>query len=143
VGGLAEDELSRRSVEPGSICASVVLNAETLVFTSTSPDPTSAQVTAQSYVEAYLEYRRTATLAELAEAHAPYEDRLRTIDEQLEELALQLREDPTDPLLSVHYAALSNERGTVIDKPSGFVTPDTLNIGDVIASPASRHDRPL
>jgi capsular exopolysaccharide synthesis family protein len=134
VARLAEDRLSRTDREPESISASAVFGAETLVFTSTSPDPTSARATAQSYAEAYLEYRRTTTLAELDEARAPFEARLRDIDEQLAELARRIDEDPSDTVLSLQLAALFDERGRTVDTLTGFVTPETLNIGEVIAA---------
>ena len=79
----ASDRLAQLDIPPGTMSATQVEGAETLVFTSVSSDPKAAQATAEAQADAYLDLRRNALIDGLNAARAPYESQIRAIDAEL------------------------------------------------------------
>lgn len=135
--------LAARDITPGSMSASEVDFAETLLFTSDSPDPEAAQATAQAHADAYLELRRTAFLDELEGARQPYESQLEELDAELLRIAeaLQAGEEGERELLIAQYAHLLSQRDGVADTLNDLVKPENVEVGRVLRS-ADRPESP-
>jgi capsular exopolysaccharide synthesis family protein len=76
VAGRANRMIRDRGLAPGSVSVEGSFEDQTLVFTAGSPNPASAQLTAQSYANAYLEYRRTQLLQALQDGEDAIQARI-------------------------------------------------------------------
>ena len=128
--------LAARDITPGSMSASEVEFAETLVFTSVSPDPEAAQATAQAHADAYLELRRTTFLEELEGARQPYESQIEDLDAELLRIAeaLQAAEEGEGELLIAQYAHLLSQRDAVVTTLNNLVAPESVDVGRILRS---------
>jgi capsular exopolysaccharide synthesis family protein len=132
----ALERLEQLEITPGTMSASEVEFAETLVFTSESPDPKAAQATARLYAAAYLDLRRSNFLRELEGARRPYESQIEAIDAGLEEIteALRTAKEGERELLIAQYAHLLSQRDLVVTKLNDLVAPGSVEVGRVLRS---------
>ena len=128
--------LAARDITPGSMSASEIDFAETLVFTSVSPDPVAAQATAQAHADAYLELRRTTFLEELEGARDPYESQIEELDAELLQIAEAVRaaEEGEGELLVAQYAHLLSRRDIIATKLNDLVAPERVDVGRILRS---------
>jgi capsular exopolysaccharide synthesis family protein len=136
VADLASDRLASKGVAPGTVSASRVEDANTLVFTSESSHPRAAKATAQAYAGVYLELRRSNFLSELEGARQPLELQIDVLDAELQQVAeaLQTAEEGERELLAARYSSLLSERVSVITRLNDFVAPESVEVGRILRS---------
>jgi len=136
VAELASARLATVDVDPGTMSASPVEDAQTLVFTSESSDPRAAKATAQAYAEAYLQLRRSNIVDELEGARRPYESQIEAIDAELQQItsSLETAEEGERELLTARYTALLSERVSVITELNELVAPESVQVGRILRS---------
>jgi capsular exopolysaccharide synthesis family protein len=135
VAELAQETLADEGVRPGSVSATQVEDAETIVFASTSPNPEAAQATADAYADAYLTIRRSQVVKELEEARRPYETRIAEIDTELPQIARAidtLGESVRSSVLTTKYSALLSERSNLVSQLGDLGEPENIQVGDVL-----------
>jgi non-specific protein-tyrosine kinase len=141
---LTVEELARRQlvnlgVKPASVSATLVEDAETIVFTATSSDPEAAQATANANADAYLGIRRNQVVRELEEARRPYETRILEIATELQQIAQTLEglEDPAqETLLTSQYSELLSERASLTLQLGNLGEPENVQVGEVLRAAA-------
>ena len=128
--------LAERGITPGSMSASEVELAETLLFTSISPDPRSAQATAQAHADAYLEFRRSSLIVQLEGTRRPYESQIDAIDVELQEIArdLQTAQGEAQALLNARYSVLLSERASYVAILNDLATLGNVEVGRFLRS---------
>jgi capsular exopolysaccharide synthesis family protein len=136
VARLASTTLRSQNESQGTISVAPVVDTQTLVFTSESPDAGSAQATAQAYAEAYLQVRRIDVLDELDGVRRPYESQIEGIDDQLEKLTVALKsaEEGERELLTAQYTALLTQRVSAVSKLNDLVHPESVVVGRILRS---------
>lgn len=141
-------------VIPAGIQVDTREGTETLGFTSTSSDPAAAQKTAQTFAQAYLDFRRDEFLRDLKAASDPIEDRIKQIDRQLDLVQRQLlqgnRPESERTALQIQFNSLLSQRGGLEQKLNELILPENINVGDILqdaqypAGPSSpNHQRTL
>lgn len=132
----ASDRLAQLDIPPGTMSATQVEGAETLVFTSVSSDPKAAQATAEAQADAYLDLRRNALIDGLNAARAPYESQIRAIDAELVQISntLKTASGETRALLDARYSFLLSERESYVTKLNDLVRPEDVQGGRVLRS---------
>ena len=130
----ASDRLAQLDIPPGTMSATQVEGAETLVFTSVSSDPKAAQATAEAQADAYLDLRRNALIDGLNAARAPYESQIRAIDAELVQISntLKTASGETRALLDARYSFLLSERESYVTKLNDLVRPEDVQGGRVL-----------
>jgi tyrosine-protein kinase len=135
VAQVASRHVAAQGLQPGSMSVTSIAATEALVFTASSPNPASAQATADAYANAYLELRRDSVLSELEDVRGPYETRIAAIDKEARELAVTIptiQDEAQRGILTTRYGALLTERVTLVDKLNSFVSPDNVRVGNVV-----------
>jgi receptor protein-tyrosine kinase len=133
---IALEDLGSQDLSAGTMSVTQVPDAETLLFTSESPDPRSAMETAQAYAEAYLEFRHAAIFEELDSARAPYEDQLSEIDVQIADIREQLQDAGATEqvLLAGTLGQLNAQRLSILTTLSDLTEPESVEVGRVLRS---------
>src|SRR6266545_6175292 len=137
VAQLASRHLAAQGLDPGSMSVTPIGDTEALVFTASSANPASAQATADAYASAYLELRRDSVLSELEDVRRPYETRIAAIDRETRELALTIptiQDAVQRGIVTSQYETLLTERGSLVEKLNGLVSPDNVRVGNVVQS---------
>jgi polysaccharide biosynthesis transport protein len=133
VAKLAQEALADEGVRPGSVSATKVEDAETIVFASTSPNPEAAQATADAYADAYLTIRRSQVVKELEEARRPYETRIAEIDTELPQIARAIDTlGERSSVLTTKYSALLSERSDLVSQLGDLGEPQNIQVGEVL-----------
>jgi capsular exopolysaccharide synthesis family protein len=115
--------------------ATNVEGTETIQFSSTSPNPAAAQITANAYARAYLEFRRDSTLHELGSLRARYESSLQAVAAQLRDAAEQIGKSHNagqTAILTARYQSLLSRQSTLQGKLGDLVTPEDLSVGQLL-----------
>ena len=134
---LATSNLAAQHAVPGSMIASAVVAAEAIVFTSVSPDPATAQATANAQAAAYLDLRKEAAVSELEQDKQPTETQISDLEKQLEETDAQLRAAPdpaTRAALDSKYASLLSAKTQAVQRLQDWATPASLDVGQFLRS---------
>jgi capsular exopolysaccharide synthesis family protein len=137
VAQVASRHLAAQGLDPGSMSVTPIVDTEALVFTASSSNPASAQATADAYASAYLELRRDSVLTELEDVRRPNETRIAEIDRETRELALTIptiQDEVQRGIVTSRYEALLTERGSLVEKLNGLVSPDNVRVGNVVQS---------
>jgi capsular exopolysaccharide synthesis family protein len=121
---------------PASIAVNTVGGTESLLFRSVSPDPIAAQITAQAFADAYLEFRRNEVVADLEAASQPINERIREIDGQLQDVNRRLLEEKLTEsertALQIQFNSLLSQRGFLEERLNDLIQPENLNVGEVL-----------
>jgi succinoglycan biosynthesis transport protein ExoP len=135
VAQAATDGLVGRGINPASVSAAQVTDAETIVFTATSPDPKSASASANAWANAYLANRLDKVLEQLQKVRDPLDARIHSLSTALARINRTLK-TTTDPtlvtVLNTRYITLSNARTDVMQQLASIVRPENVSVGDVI-----------
>jgi polysaccharide biosynthesis transport protein len=121
---------------PASIAVTSVEGTQSLLFQAVSPDPETAQSTAQAFAEAYLDFRRGNVLADLDAASQPLRDRIDQIDVQLQELQRKLLEENQSESerasLQIEFNSLLAQRGSFEQRLDDLVLPQNISVGEIL-----------
>jgi capsular exopolysaccharide synthesis family protein len=137
VAQIASRDLAALGLHPGSMSVTAIFDTEALMFTASSPNPASAQATADAYANAYLELRRDSVLSGLEDVRRPYETRIAEIDKEAGELAQTIPtilDEGERGILTTRYGLLLTERATQVEKLNSFVSPNNVRVGNVVQS---------
>lgn len=137
IGGDPEDILKGLSVQAQS-------NTEILGFVYTDPSPVRAQRHAQSFADAYLEFRRQQTLDDLLAVSDSVQQRIQQLNRQLSDTteALSSTNDNSErATLQAQANALVGQIAILQQELVDLTPPDTLRVGQVV-SPASLPEAP-
>jgi capsular exopolysaccharide synthesis family protein len=136
VASRAIDTLQAAGIAPGYVSAAQTEEeSETLLFTAVAPNPAAAQASANAWAESYLELRRDQFLRDLNTSRQPYDERIATIDAQLEAIAdeLESTDDDTErTLLNARYVSLLEERSAVVQQSNELISPQSVQVGEVL-----------
>jgi len=142
VAQVASRHLTALGLQPGDMSVTSIADTEALVFTASSPNPASAQATADAYANGYLELRRDSVLSNLEDVRRRYETRIAAIDKEAGEIARTIstiRDEAQRGILTTRYGALLAERATLVGNLNGLVSADTVGVGEVVQSASFPH----
>jgi capsular exopolysaccharide synthesis family protein len=136
VGSIARKHLADlKVVDPATATASLVPDAGVIQFAAASPTPAAAQASAQSYAEAYLEFRRNDVIEDLDAARRPLDEQLRSIGIRLRRTAAAANaaSDPRrQQILQNELNSLHAQQADLISKRNDLPTNEAVSVGDVI-----------
>jgi succinoglycan biosynthesis transport protein ExoP len=138
VAKVAQDKLN----EPVSIgellsglSTEAPLDTEIIHFNYAHPDPQEAQERAQAFADGYLEYRRTQAVNDLLASSDALEERIRALNQRLEELKddIAATSDPTEKAtLEAQSTSLVGQLGVLQQRLTDLTPPDNLRVGQVV-----------
>jgi uncharacterized protein involved in exopolysaccharide biosynthesis len=135
VATLANRKVREAGQTLADVSISVPSSTETVLFSTSSPSPRAAQVTAQAYAEAYLENRLADAQQEQRALTRPIQDRLSVVNEQLADIQTKLTQNPTPQQqseLNLLQNNLLSERSTLQQQINNLVPPEQLRVGQVL-----------
>jgi capsular exopolysaccharide synthesis family protein len=124
-----------QGLTPGTVSVSVPSSTSTILFTSTSPSPRAAQVTAQAYAEGYLGYRLAQAQQEQRAITKPIEDRLASVNQQLAKIQTKLSGQLSTQgrgELNLLQNDLLSERSSIQERLNNLVPADQLRVGQIL-----------
>jgi capsular exopolysaccharide synthesis family protein len=136
VGKLAQKDLAGLRSAPAGLSVTKS-EAATLTFTASSPVPRVAQLTAQAYAEAYLEFRKSGVLEDLQAASEPINARIAELTKQINDTQNALFQTPqanesARTSLQIRLNSLLTERGFLEQKRNDLVLPTNVRVGEML-----------
>jgi capsular exopolysaccharide synthesis family protein len=138
VAGLANSKIRDRGLVPGSVSVEGSLEDQTLVFTAGSPSPASAQLTAQSYARAYLEYRRAQLQQDLQAGADAIQAVIDELDAELVEAGHELANaqasgnDARETVLKGRISSLTQQISTQRESLSQVLLTASSPVGQIV-----------
>lgn len=124
----------------GAVSVTTRPNANTIVFASVSADAAVARRTAQTYAEAYLQFRRQQVLDDLVASSEPLTKRIQELDRQVVP-AQQRIFRTTDPsqraLYQIRLNSLLAQKTFLEQRLSELILPQNLRVGSILQPAAS------
>lgn len=137
----AATRLETQGIPMSAISVEAIEGANALVFEATSTIPASAQATAQTFAESYLEFREKGVLKDLLDARRPIEQRIRGLDREIEDVQDRLfgaqpgQTESERAGLQVQFNNLLTQRAGLQAKLNELIAPEFVRIGEIL-SPA-------
>lgn len=135
VADLALPELEAAGVRPGGLSVSTDGKAQALSFVASSESPVAAQRTAQTFAEAYLDFRREQVLDDLRSASDPLKQRIAELGAEIEEVQRSITRAPDageQTALQIRFNSLLTQRTFLEQKLNELILPEKLQVGRVI-----------
>jgi capsular exopolysaccharide synthesis family protein len=137
VGSLAAQRLNQAGLPPGSISVVNPASTQELIFTSSSSNPRSAQVTAEAYAVGYLQFRRKQVLQDLLAARQPLNDLISRLSKRIDEVSVLLQSATTEArrtTLQVEFSSLLTQEQTAEQNRNLLILPENLRVGQMLAN---------
>jgi capsular exopolysaccharide synthesis family protein len=132
---LAADELEKRGLSMAGVSVDTPTGSGLLVIEAVSPNPASAQATADAFANAYLKFRLNVILDDLRAISAPLQRRLGIINNELIQTQQSLLEGGSESAqagLQIRLGSLFSQRSLLEQKLNELVLPENLRVGEVL-----------